>query len=146
MSFNFRFKTLLKVRKIKENIAQQAFSQVQRHRLNIQNLKDLKVTTRNETIRELTSRMKSGISALRMRQYHEYITFLEDSIKQLDKNLASVDKQLDMRRLEMLKAKKEHKAIERLKELDEKDYTIKQRKAEMRFIDEIAILRHGENL
>jgi len=146
MSFHFRFETLLKVRKIKVNMAQQAFSQAQRHRLNLENLKTLKITAKNETIRELRSRMKTGMSALRMKQYHDYINFLEDSIKQLDKNLISANKQVDMRRIEMLKAKKEHKAIERLREIDEECYTMKQLKSEMRFIDEIAILRHGESL
>ncbi|MBN2298456.1 MAG: flagellar export protein FliJ [Deltaproteobacteria bacterium] len=146
MSFHFRFETLLKVRKIKENIAQQEFSKAQRHRFNLENLKNLKITAKNETIKELTSRMKAGMSALQMRQYHDYITFLGDSIKQLDKNLISADKQLDLRRGEMLKAKKEHKAIERLREIDEERHNMKQRKSEMRFIDEIAILRHGESL
>ena len=107
MGFHFRFETLLKVRKIKENKAQQEFSKSQRHRQNLENLKNMKVSEKNELVRELTSRMKSGMNAFQLSQYHDYITFLEESIKQIARNIIAADKQLDLKRSEMLQAKKE---------------------------------------
>ncbi|HOO46075.1 MAG TPA: flagellar export protein FliJ [Deltaproteobacteria bacterium] len=145
MGFHFRFETLLKVRKIKENKAQQEFSKAQRHRQNLENLKNMKDAEKHEMIRELTSRMRSGMSAFQMSQYHDYIGFLEEGIKQIAKNIIAAEKQLDLKRGEMLQAKKEHTAIERLKEIDRERYTLNQRKSEMRFIDEIAIMRYGES-
>lgn len=145
MGFTFRFETLRKVRKIKENLAQQAFSQAQRHYFNLENLKNLRVTALRNVQKELGSRMKKGLLAEQLKQYHDYLAFLDGSIKQLDKKLAAAQKQLDEKRTLMLGAKREHKAIERLKEVDEERYIQEQSRKEMRFIDEMAILRHGGN-
>lgn len=145
MGFTFRFETILKVRKIKENIAQQAFSKAQRHCVNLVNLKNLRIVTKNDMQGELRSRMKTGLAASEIKQYYDYLAFLDENIRQLDENLASAEKQLDEERVLMLQAKKEHKAIKRLKEIDKERYMLKQDRAEMRFIDEMAVLRHGEN-
>ncbi len=145
MGFTFRFETLRKVRKIKENLAQQAFSQAQRHYFNLENLKNLRVTALRNVQKELGSRMKKGLLAEQLKQYHDYLAFLDGSIKQLDKKLAAAQRQLDEKRTLMLDAKREHKAIERLKEVDEERYIHEQNRTEMRFIDEMAILRHGGN-
>ncbi|TFH50439.1 MAG: flagellar export protein FliJ [Methanothrix sp.] len=145
MGFTFRFETLLKVRKIKENIAQQAFSKAHRHYLNLVNLKNLRIAAKKEMQGELRSRMKTGLAVSLIKQYYDYLAFLDENIRQLDKNLVSSEKQLDEKRTSMLQAKKEHKAIGRLKEIDVERYMIEQDKAEMRVIDEMAILRHGEN-
>lgn len=143
MGFTFRFETLRKVRKIKENIAQQAFSQAQRHYFNLENLKNLRIAAKHDVQKELKKRMKSGLKASQMKQYYDYLAFLDENIKQMDKNLAAAQKKLDEKRAQMLSAKREHKAIERLKEVDEERYIMEQNRKEMRFIDEMAILRHG---
>lgn len=143
MGFRFRFETLLKVRKIKENMAQQAFSLAQRHYFNLENLKNLRLGEKNNLQDELRRRMKKGMAASQLKQYHDYLAFLEGTIRQLDTNLAAALKQLNSRRLEMIGAKREHKAIQRLREIDLERYDMEQRKTEMRFIDEMAILRHG---
>jgi flagellar FliJ protein len=145
MGFTFRFETLLKVKKIKENIAQQAFSKSQRHYLNLENLKNIQSATKNDMEKELRKKMVRGLTALQIKQYHDYISFLEEKIKQLGKNLALAQKQLDERREEMLGAKREHKAMKRLKEIEHARYITDQNKSQMRFIDEIAVLRHGAN-
>lgn len=143
MGFTFRFETLLKVRQIKKDMAQQAFSRAQRYYLNLQNLRELRVNAKTDVQNELRNRMKSGLDSSRIRQYYEYITFLDETIRQIDKNLSGARKQLEEKRTSMLQAKKEHRAIERLKEMDSQRYILEQQKAEMRFIDEMAILRHG---
>jgi flagellar export protein FliJ len=143
MGFTFRFETLRKVRKIKENIAQQELSQAQRHYFNLENLKNLRIAAKHDVQNELKKRMTSGLKASQMKQYYDYLAFLDENIKQLDKNLAAAQKKLDEKRAHMLSAKREHKAIERLKEVDEERYIMEQNRQEMRFIDEMAILRHG---
>jgi len=145
MGFTFRYETLRKVRSIKENMAQQRFSQAQRHYINLENLKNLRITAKNDVQKELKTRMKSGLKSSQMKQYYDYLAFLEEAIQQLDKNLAAAQKELDDKREQMLSAKREHKAIERLKELDEERYISEQNRKEMCFIDEMAILRHGGN-
>jgi flagellar FliJ protein len=143
MGFTFRFETLRKVRKINENLTQQAFSQAQRHYFNLENLKNLRVAAKNNVQKELSSRMQKGLLAEQLKQYHDYLAFLDESIKQLDEKLIAAQKQVDEKRALMLGAKREHKAIERLKEVDEERYIKEQNRSEMRFIDEMAILRHG---
>ena len=145
MGFTFRFETLRKVRKIKENIAQQAFSQSQRHYLNLENLKNLRIAAKHDTQKKLRGRIETGLLVSQIKQHYDYLAFLEETIKELDKNLAAAAKQLEEKRILMLSATREHKAIDRLREVDEERYTMEQNRTEMRFIDEMAILRHGGN-
>jgi flagellar protein FliJ len=143
MAFKFRYKTLLNVRKIRENIAQQALSQAQKHLSAIVLMKE-QVTAKRETLRvELMTRMKEGISSNEVRMYYTYLTHLENSLVRMNENLKTAQKQVDEKREALLKAKKESKAIARLKEIHEARYEESERKKEMNFLDEVAILRFG---
>ena len=63
MAFKYKFSTLLNVRKIQENIAQQAFSQAQRYVKTLVAMRD-QVLMRRDTLRaELMTRMGQGLSS-----------------------------------------------------------------------------------
>ena len=144
MGFTFRFETLLKVRKIKEDMAQQEFSRVQRRCLELKDLKHTRIKTKHQMSLKLIEKMKDGLESLQVRQYQDYLSYLEDTILKIQDSIVIAENQLNGKRQEMLHARKEHKAMFRLKELDEDRYLAEQTKIEMRFIDEIAIFRHGE--
>jgi flagellar FliJ protein len=71
---------------------------------------------------------------------------MEDEVEKIDKLIASAKKLLEAKREELLKAKQEHKAMERLREIDFERYKEEQSRLEMNFIDEIAIMRHGRSV
>ena len=143
MGFRFRFETLLKVRKIREDLALQEFSKAQRRLKDLENIKNMK-TSQTEDIRmQLMEHMNAGIKPFEVDSYHAYITRLETEIEQVEKLITQACRQLETKRQELLQAKKELKAIERLKEIDSERYRQREQKLDMRFMDELAIQRYG---
>lgn len=143
MGFKFRFETLSRVRKIKEDMALQEFSRAQKKLQDLEGLKADKLARRMSAILEFMTKMKEGIQAKDIKAYTQFITLMEDDVEKIDKLIENARKLLDERRDELLKAKQEHKAMERLREIDFERYQEQQSKLEMNFIDEIAIMRHG---
>ncbi|MGC9324312.1 MAG: flagellar export protein FliJ [Desulfomonilia bacterium] len=143
MAFTFRFETVLKVRKIREDLALQAFSKAQHQYLSLVNMRKQKTLARDDLRRELVARMKRGLSSKDVKQYYDYLSHLEHDISQLSEYVTSAEIQMNSKREDLLKAKKDSKAIERLKEIHQERYQTDQNRKEMRFIDEMAIMRHG---
>lgn len=143
MAFKYKFSTLLNVRKIQENIAQQAFSQAQRYVKKLVAMKD-QVLMRRDTLRaELMTRMRQGLSSTEVKIYYDYLSYLEKGLERIDENIKTAEKQVDVKREELLKAKRSSKAISRLKEIHQARFDEALRKNDVIFLDEIAVLRHG---
>jgi flagellar export protein FliJ len=143
MGFRFRFETLSRVRKIREDLALQDFSKTQQVLLNLENLKAAILLRRDSVWQNLTEKMESGITAQDIISYNNYLFYLEAGITQTERQIAQALKLLETKRQELLKTKKEAKAIERLREIDMERHTAEQARQEMDFINEIAIQRHG---
>jgi flagellar export protein FliJ len=146
MGFRFRFETLSRVRKIKEDMALQEFSKAQKKLLDLEGMKADKLSQRMSKVLDLMLKMEEGIPARDVKAYTHYIAFLEDEVERIEKLIAQAQKLLDEKRGVLLKAKQEHKAMERLREIDLDRYTQEQSRQEMKFIDEIAIMRHGRRV
>lgn len=143
MGFHFRFETLLKVRKIREDLALQEFSKAQRLLNDLGNLNKLKGSRMAETRKQLMERMDAGLKPFEVGSYHAYLTRLKAEIEQVEKLITQAGRQLEVKRQELLKAKKEFKAIDRLREIDGERFLGRERKLDMRFMDELAIRRYG---
>ena len=143
MGFRFKFATLLNVRKIQENMAQQAFSQAQRHLSTLKMLKEQVLAKRKLLQVELMSRMRQGSNSREVKLYYDYLHHLEGSIERIDENIKAAERQVELKREELLKAKRASKAIMRLKEIHQVRFDEAERKQEMKFLDEIAILKAG---
>lgn len=143
MAFRFKFDTLLNVRKIQENMAQQAFSQAQRQLATLIAMKE-QVMARKDVLRtELMTRMKSGLGSAEVKRYYDYLFHLDEGIKRIDENIEKTERQVEEKRQELLKAKSAHKAIMRLREIHQDRHEAAESKKEMHFLDEIAIMRAG---
>jgi flagellar export protein FliJ len=143
MSFRFKFETLMNVRKIRENIAQQAFSEAQRNHLTLMNMKTQIEARRDDLRNDLMNRMKRGLGSVEVKTYYDYLSHMKTGLSRLDDNIRIAEQQVDVRRQKLLEAKREHKAMERLKEIHQARFDTVERKKEMNFIDELAISRHG---
>jgi flagellar export protein FliJ len=143
MGFKFRFDTLSRVRKIREDIALQEFSRAQKILSDLEDLKADRLTRRMSTVLELMLKMEQGITSREVNTYTTYIAILEGEVEKIETYIAKARKILDEKREVLLKAKQEHKAMERLREIDIERYQQEQNRLEMNFIDEIAIMRHG---
>jgi flagellar protein FliJ len=143
MAFKYKFSTLLNVRKIQENIAQQAFSQAQRYVRTLFSMRD-QVMMRRDTLRaELMTRMGQGLSSTEVKLYYDYLLYLEKGLERINENIKTAEQQVEVKREELLKAKRSSKAISRLKEIHQARYDETLRKKDIIFLDEIAVLRHG---
>ncbi|MCK9263337.1 MAG: flagellar export protein FliJ [Deltaproteobacteria bacterium] len=142
MGFRFRFETLLKVRKIREELALQEFSKAQRLLNDLENIKGMKVSRTAEIRIQLMERMDAGIKPFEVGSYHAYLARLKAEIEQVEKLIAQAGRQLETKRQELLKAKKELKAIDRLREIDGERFRQREQKLDMRFMDELAIQRY----
>ncbi len=143
MAFVFRFETVAKVRKIRQDLALQDFSKAQRHVLELEGLRESRISQKETAGRELMLRMETGIPAQDVISYDRFMTFLEKVIELLEKQIIQARKMLEEKRDALIRAKRESEAIERLRELDMERYRMQQSRQELRFIDEIAVQRHG---
>ena len=143
MAFKYKFSTLLNVRKIQENIAQQAFSQAQRYVRTLLAMRDQVLARRDILRAELMTRMRQGLSATEVKIYYDYLLYLERGLERIDENIKTAEQQVEVKREELLKAKRSSKAISRLKEIHQARYDEVLRKKDIIFLDEIAVLRHG---
>jgi len=143
MAFKYKFSTLLNVRKIQANIAQQAFSQAQRYVRTLLAMRDQVLARRDILRAELMTRMRQGLSATEVKIYYDYLLYLEKGLERIDENIKTAEQQVDVKREELLKANRASKAISRLKEIHQARYDETLRKKDMIFLDEIAVLRHG---
>jgi flagellar export protein FliJ len=143
MAFRFRFATLLNVRRIQENLAQQALSQAQRQLSTLVAMKE-QVMIRKEALRaELMTRMQGGVTSEEVRQYYTYLHHLEEGIARIDENIEKAGRMVDEKREALLKAKRARKGIDRLREIHQARYDEIERKQEMNFLDEIAVMKAG---
>ncbi len=143
MGFHFRFETLSRVRKIRQDLALQEFSKAQKHCLDLEALKQRTLSLKAASEKELMVKMDNGIEAREVKSYDRYLSYLDSETVHLEKQITQARMVLEERREDLLKAKKEWKAMERLREIDLDRYKTDQARKEMRFIDEIAIGRHG---
>ena len=143
MAFKYKFSTLLNVRRIQENVAQQAFSKAQRYVRTLVAMRDQILARRDILRAELMTRMSQGISATEVKIYYDYLLYLEKGLDRIYENIKTAEQQVDVKREELLKAKRSSKAISRLKEIHQARYDEALRKKDMIFLDEIAVLRHG---
>jgi flagellar export protein FliJ len=143
MGFRFRFETLSKVRKIRQDLALQEFSKAQMQVMALENRKMQTLSSRERAVTELMQKMNTGIMAQEVDAYDHYFSYLEKQVALLESQIAQALKLLDEKREELVRKQKECKAIERLRELDLDRYRAHEGAMEMRFIDEIAIQRHG---
>lgn len=143
MGFRFRFETLLRVRKIREDLAMQEFSKIQKHLKGLEMLKSFNESKRSDTRQQFIQKIDAGLKSADIATYQSYLSRLDAEIGQLDTLIIQAGRQLDAKREELLKAKKEFKTMKRLREIDEQRYRTRQQKEDMRFMDELAILRYG---
>jgi flagellar FliJ protein len=142
-AFRFRFETLLKVRKIREDLAQQEFSRIQRHLNDLGKLKETRSSQWSLTGRRLAEQMKRGIRPHELDAYRSYLSHLEAEIGRIEELMAQAARRLEEKREELIAAKRELKVMERLRDIDLQRYIAEESREDARFMDELAIQRHG---
>lgn len=98
MGFRFRFETLLRVRKIREDLAMQEFSKIQKHLKDLEMLKSFNESKRSDTRQQFIQKIDAGLKSADIATYQSYLSRLDAEIGQLDKLIIQAGRQLDTKR------------------------------------------------
>ncbi|HPC48488.1 MAG TPA: flagellar export protein FliJ [Deltaproteobacteria bacterium] len=143
MAFRFRFQTLLKVRRIQEDLARQAFAQAQKQLAAISAMEDQVRAHRELAAARLVTGLSDGMPALEVRRFYEYLSHLDDSLARLKEAFDKAERLLEERRSGLVEARKAHRIMQRLREIHLGRHVFAEDRREMNFIDEIAVTKAG---
>jgi len=144
--FKFSQATLLKIRKIKSDQALQALALSQRRLMACQDAIRHNQGRLSELEDEMAAKLTGGIKARELLLLEDFHASLRFNGQALVRELAEAELEVEERRQDLLKAKTELKAMERLREIELERYQAEINRREMLFIDEIAVTRHGKTL
>jgi len=130
----------MRVRKLKEQMALQAYAESQRKYVSLVNRRQKYLDEVHNLAVRLEDGLNKGISGRDLKTISVYNAWLDRRLKDLDRDIAVASKDVEEKRSVLIKARKDHKAIQRLKEIELERYSEEERRAEMRFIDEIAVI------
>lgn len=143
MAFRFRFQTLLKVRRIQEDLARQAFAQAQKHLMALEAANEQVRAQKEIVTAELMVGLSKGMPALEVGRVYNYMYHLDETLDRIRDAMEKARLSLEQRRLELIRAKKSHRIMERLKEIHLERHSREENKKDMDFIDEIAVRNAG---
>lgn len=138
----FSLDIVLKVRKRKEDLAQQKFMQALAVQKELENKLLTARTKQQEIIRVLEEKQLEGILAVELGRFEERITYAHGEIKSLQQQLQEQKEICENKRNSLIKKSRDHKVLKELKERQNKVWKQYIDKKEANMLDEVAILHH----
>lgn len=143
--FKFRFQTLLKVRKIRNDEAQQALAEAQRACYFLQAQRDECLSAIEGSGDELLELFGRHVKPTEISMFYNYQRYLQHRLSILEQRIDEARAEVEKRREALLKVRREYKAMERLKEIMHGRYQAEQERLEMKAIDDMAVARHARS-
>ena len=134
----FRFETLLKVHKNRENLLQKQLGDILAHKQKQQNRQDLLKDARKNEIKQVNQRMIKDTS---INTYVLYNKFFDGNYLQNNRQetiISEIDARAEAKREELVEASRKRRTMEILKDRDLEQYRSKLAKMETESMDEIA--------
>ena len=134
----FRFETLLKVHKNRENLLQKQLGDILAHKQKQQNRQDLLKDARKSEIKQVNQRMTQNTT---IDTHFLYDMFFRGNYLQNNHQktiISEINTRAEAKREELVEASRKRRTMEILKERDLKQYKIKLAKMETETMDEIA--------
>lgn len=142
----FSLDTVLKVRKRKEDLAQQKLQQA----IAVQKEVEAKLLAarlnQQEVIQTLEIKQHEGMLAVELGRFEERITFAQGEIESLQKLLHEKTKLCENKRSLLIEKSRDYKVLFELKERQNKAWKQYLDKKEANMLDEIAILHHDRRV
>ena len=133
----FRFETLLKVHKNRENLLQKQLGDILAHKQKQQNRQDLLKDARKNEIKQVNQRMIKDTS---INTYVLYNKFFDGNYLQNNRQetiISEIDTRAEAKREELVEASRKRRTMEILKDRDLEQYRNKLAKLETESMDEI---------
>ena len=134
----FRFETLLKVHKNRENLLQKQLGDILAHKQKQQNRQDFLKNTRKNKINQVNQRMTQDTS---INTHFLYDMFFKGNYLQNNRQetiISEIDTRAEAKREELVEASRKRRTMEILKDRDLEQYRSKLAKMETESMDEIA--------
>ena len=134
----FRFGTLLKVHKNKENLLQKQLGDILAHKQKQQNRQDFLKNTRKNKINQVNQRMTQDTT---INTHFLYDMFFKGNSFQNNRQetiISEIDTRVEAKREELVEASRKRRTMEILKDRDSEQYRSKLAKMETESMDEIA--------
>ena len=134
----FRFETLLKVHKNRENLLQKQLGDILAHKQKQQNRQDLLKDARKNEIKQVNQRMTQNTT---IDTHFLYDMFFEGNYLQNNRQkkiISEIDTRAETKREELVEASRKRRTMEILKDRDLEQYRSKLAKLETESMDEIA--------
>ena len=134
----FRFETLLKVHKNRENLLQKQLGDILAHKQKQQNRQDLLKDARKNEIKQVNQRMIKDTS---INTYVLYNKFFDGNYLQNNRQetiISEIDTRAEAKREELVEASRKRRTMEILKDRNLEQYRSKLAKMETESMDEIA--------
>ncbi|MFU7516345.1 flagellar export protein FliJ [Clostridium sp. HCS.1] len=132
--FKFNLEKLLEIRIEKEEESKRNFTKTQREKQDT----ETKLTGLKENY-EKYSGIKDGESVVYQKIKRNYLFALDKGISETEKSLAIKNKELEIRREELIKKQVDRKTVDILKERKYIDYTKEEARKEQILIDELSL-------
>ena len=134
----FRFETLLKVHKNRENLLQKELGDILAHKQTQQNRQDFFKSTRKNEIKQVNQLMTQDSKIDTYILYNKFFegNYLENNRQQTI--ISEIDTRAKVKREELVEASRKRRTMEILKERDLKQYKNKLAKMETESMDEVA--------
>lgn len=144
--YYFSLESLLSHRKSIEESVQKELADLQRLLHEEMNKEMNFKKEREKVMNELEQKISTGITAGDNLTYHNFIHRLAVNINQQDQRLLELKKEIENKRINLLEAVKNRKALEKLKEKRLKTYTRRLAQKEQYFINEVAVNNFARNI
>ena len=134
----FRFETLLKVHKNRENLLQKQLGDILAHKQKQQNRQDFLKNTRKNKINQVNQRMTQDTT---INTHFLYDIFFKGNSFQNNRQetiISEIDTRAEAKREELVEASRKRRTMEILKDRDLEQYRSKLAKMETESMDEIA--------
>ena len=134
----FRFETLLKVHKNRENLLQKELGDILAHKQTQQNRQDLLKNTRENKINQVNQRITQDTTIDTHFLYDMFFKGNSFQNNRQKKIISEIDTRAEAKREELVEASRKRRTMEILKDRDSEQYRSKLAKLETESMDEIA--------
>lgn len=142
--FIFKFQSVLNLRKQKEDsIKNELANATRKLEAEKRKLSELE-TMLEDTVREFNEKTKKT-TVHELIEFNEYLSLLNSRIKTQKENVNNAAQYVDKVREELVKAVKERKILEKLRERQFEEFLLEQKKLEQKTNDEIVSYNYNEN-
>lgn len=141
--YRFNLESLLRHRKFIEDVKQKEFAFAQ-GQLNYE-LRRLTVLkeTQIQSVNEFKKRQSSNIQSQEFCMFRGYSSHLNKEIREQQKTIGKVEKQVNIARVELLTAVKNRKILEKLNEKRKKEFLRQKAKREQKLTNEAAVAQYN---